>query len=542
MAVLRARDLVGPVPDRPGCVRMAPAPGEVGDLLRDESRMTAEGVASVAEPATLDDLRRVLRWHAAHGHRVTVSGARTGVAGGAVPDPSTHLVSVAKLRGVVKLDLAASPATVTVLAGTPLRDLQAALADGAPGWALPLDPTEAGASVGGMVATNAAGARGFRFGATRDWVHALTVELASGRTLELTRGVDRADGNEVALEDGAGAAPGGDAAASGLGSGPVSGDTAEALRVAHLAAIPKPRTKNSAGYGFTPGGDVLDLFIGSEGTLGVVSAVTFRLMPATEQRLAFLQCLASPDQAFALVDALRSDPALRTTAIEFLDARSHELARETGKPEVLKVLAHAPAGSCSIFAEFGYDDDGGLDTTIERVLGHVAAVGGDEAAGLAGVDDQVLREIRTFRHAVPERVNATIARRREQHPGLHKIATDMAVENQDLRWVYGLYSSRLTAEGLDHAIFGHAGNNHFHVNILPKDEQELARAKAIYKEFAAAVVARGGCVSAEHGIGRIKKPFLPVQYPPGVLETMRAAKRWLDPGLRLNPGVLFDGV
>jgi D-lactate dehydrogenase (cytochrome) len=457
----------------------------------------------------------VLAWHASEGHTVTVSGARTGVAGGAVPETSTHLVSVAKLRGVTAIDLTSTPATVRALAGTTLRELQAALAEKARGFALPLDPTEAGASVGGMVATNAAGSRAYRFGATRDWVHALTVELASGRTLQVARGVDRADGDAVALAD---------------------GDT----RTAHLPAIPKPHTKNSIGYGFTPDGDVLDLFIGSEGTLGVVSEVTFRLTPVTESRLAFLQCLASPAQAFDLVDAIRADDGLRTTALEFLDARSHELARETGKAEVLRVLAQAPPGSCSLFCEFGYDDDAQLESTIERVLTHVAAVGGDESAGLAGVDEAVLKDIRAFRHAVPERINATIAERRQQHPALHKIATDMAVENQHLRWVYDLYSSRLTAAGLDHAIFGHVGNNHFHVNILPKDEGELARAKAIYKEFATALVARGGCVSAEHGIGRIKKAFLPVQYGDDTLATMRAAKRWLDPDWRLNPGVLID--
>ena len=94
----------------------------------------------------------------------------------------------------------------------------------------------------------------------------------------------------------------------------------------------------------------------------------------------------------------------------------------------------APAGSCSVFAEFGYDDQAGLDATIERMLALVAAVGGDEAAGLAGIDDQVLRDIRTFRHAVPERINATIARRREQHPTLHKVATDMAVERSGSEW------------------------------------------------------------------------------------------------------------
>lgn len=520
--LLETRDLAealpkaGSSPAVPPSLRLAPDPAAIGDLLHDESRTAAATVASVAEPATLDELRQVLRWHAEHGHRITVSGARTGVTGGAVPEASTHLVSTARLRGVVALDLHATPPTVGALAGTTLRELQAALAANAPGWALPLDPTEEGASVGGMVATNAAGSRAFRFGATRDWVAGLTVELASGRTLTLRRGVDRADDDALTIADGG------------------------ATRTMHVPAIPKPHTKNSIGYGFTPGGDAVDLFIGSEGTLGIVSEVTFRLMPIDESRLAFLQCLAAPAQAFTLVEALRRDAALRTTALEFLDARSHELARETGKPEVARVLAHAPAGSCSLFAEFGYRNEGELEATIERVLAHVAAVGGDEAAGLAGVDDQVLRDIRAFRHAVPERINATIARRREQHPALHKIATDMAVEDKDLRWVYELYSTRLTAAGLDHAIFGHVGNNHFHVNILPKDEVELLRAKAIYTEFAQALVARGGCVSAEHGIGRLKKHFLPVQYDATTLEAMRTIKRWLDPDWRLNPGVLID--
>ena len=514
--VLDARDLAGSVSGPPACLQSTPDPAALADLLHDESRMTAGGVASVAEPETLDELRHVLRWHAGGGHSVTVSGARTGVVGGAVPEASTHLVSVRRLRGVVALDLDSTPATVRALAGTTLRELQAELAARARGWGLPLDPTETGASVGGMVATNAAGSRGFRYGATRDWVAALTVELASGRTLTLRRGIDRADGDSLTVADGG------------------------APRTVHLPPIPKPRTKNSIGYGFTPGGDVVDLFVGSEGTLGVVSEVTFRLMPIEESSLVFLQCLASADRAFALVEALRSDAGLRTTALEFLDARSHELARESGKPEVARVLAHAPAGSCSVLAEFGYRDEAGLEATIERVLAHVAAVGGDAAAGLAGEDDRALRDIRALRHAVPERINATIARRREQHPALHKVATDMAVEDKDLRWVYDLYSTRLTASGLDHAIFGHVGNNHFHVNILPRDETELQRAKAIYAEFAAALVPRGGCVSAEHGIGRIKKPFLAIQYDASTLAAMRAAKRWLDPDWRLNPGVLID--
>ena len=141
--LLEARDLVsGSVSAAPACLQLAPDPASISDLLHDESRMMAAGVASVAEPATLDELRVVLRWHATHGHRVTVSGARTGVVGGAVPDASTHLISLARLRGVVELDSGSTPPTVRALAGTTLRELQAQLAARAPGLALPLDPTE----------------------------------------------------------------------------------------------------------------------------------------------------------------------------------------------------------------------------------------------------------------------------------------------------------------------------------------------------------------------------------------------------------------
>ena len=114
------------------------------------------------------------------GHRVTVSGARTGVArrrrARRLDAPGVGGALARRRRARPR----ARPPFVRVLAGTTLRELQGALAASAPGWTLPLDPTEAGASLGGMVATNAAGSRAFRFGATRDWVVGLTVELASG--------------------------------------------------------------------------------------------------------------------------------------------------------------------------------------------------------------------------------------------------------------------------------------------------------------------------------------------------------------------------
>lgn len=456
-----------------------------------------------------------MRWHALRGHPVALSASRTGVTGGGVPGQDTHVVTTSALRGVVNIDDNETPPNVMVLAGTWLSELTRWLAEYHPALHFPVDPTETSASLGGMVATNAGGARSFRYGSMRSWVVALTVELPSGNTLRLRRGDDRAE-REATLQDG------------------------DDVRSIQLATIPKPATKNAIGYGFTEGGDLLDLFVGAEGTLGVVSEVTVRLEPHGERRLGMLQFFVDATTAFHFVNLVRNDRTLRSTAIEFLDARSHALAHESGKPACDRVLAVSPRESCSVFTEIGYDDDDDLARVVELLEAHVTEAGGDVSASIGGASEDELRDIRVFRHAVPERANAIIARRREAHPGLHKIATDMSVPDRDLPWVYDLYRSRLSEAGLDFAIFGHVGNNHFHVNILPRDEGELARAKAIYSSFAREVVEHGGSVAAEHGIGRIKKTFLAMQYSPEMLQLFRGIKRWADPEWRLNRGVLID--
>ncbi len=513
---LRSEALAGDVATRPACVRIAPDGASVVDFLHDESKLAAPSVASLAVPQSLAELRAVLAWHAREGHAVAVSGARTGVTGGAVPDPASHLVSLSALRGICGVDAEGEVPTATVLAGTSLAELNAYLAANHPGVVFPVDPTETSASLGGMVATNAGGARTYRFGAMREWVQGLTIELASGRTLQLQRGRERSRYGVLWLEDGG-----------------------EPRRL-EIPAIPKPATKNAVGYGFTPDGDAIDLWIGAEGTLGVVSEVTVRLQREHERRLGALQFWSRVSDAFAFVNALRAERGLRTTAIEFLDARSHALARESGKPAVERVLQSAGDAECSTFVEIGYEGDEELAEIAERLDTLVRAEGGDPEHSLAGAAEGELKDIRAFRHAVPERVNAIIAQRRERHPGLHKIATDMAVPDAALGWVFGRYRDVIGGAGLDYAAFGHVGNNHFHVNILPRDEAELARAKECYAVLAEEIVARGGSVAAEHGIGRIKKGFLVVQYGEGVLASLRAVKRWADPGWRLNRGVLID--
>ncbi|MFN8670105.1 MAG: FAD-binding oxidoreductase [Gemmatimonadaceae bacterium] len=513
---LVALDLVGAVTAPPDCVRLSPADDEIADYLHDESKLASRAAASLAVPETLEELRRVLAWHAANGHAVAVSGSRTGVTGGAVPEAGAHLVSLAALRGVLSVDEDQEPPTATVLAGTWLSDFTRYLATHHPSLTFPVDPTETSASLGGMVATNAGGARTFRFGAMREWVQAITVELPSARTLSLRRGAGDGGDGTLALDDGG------------------------EIRSLELAPIPKPSTKNAIGYGYFPAGEAIDLWVGAEGTLGVVSTVTVRLQRQSEQRLGYLQFFDDVAAAFRFVETVRGDRAMRATAIEFLDRRSHALAAESGKPAVERVLAGRGHAECSVFVEVGFEGDEELEKIADALSKSAVTCGADPNASLAGADEGELRDIRAFRHAVPERINAIISQRREQHRGLHKIATDMAVPDDQLGWVFTRYHEVLGGAGLDYAAFGHVGNNHFHVNILPRDEEELARAKECYLVLAREIVARGGCVAAEHGIGRIKKSFLEVQYPPEVLARFRAVKRWIDPQWRFNRGVLLD--
>ncbi|MBN2712853.1 MAG: FAD-binding oxidoreductase, partial [Planctomycetes bacterium] len=119
-----------------------------------------------------------------------------------------------------------------------------------------------------------------------------------------------------------------------------------------------------------------------------------------------------------------------------------------------------------------------------------------------------------------------------------KVGTDMAVPDEKLREVFAMYREGLEKAGLASVVFGHIGNNHVHVNILPADLDELKKAKELYLDWAPKVVEMGGAVAAEHGIGRIKKAMLEVQYPAETLDAMRNIRAAFDPKGTLAPGVL----
>ena len=154
-------------------------------------------------------------------------------------------------------------------------------------------------------------------------------------------------------------------------------------------------------------------------------------------------------------------------------------------------------------------------------------------------DEREIEKLKNFRHAVPEAVNMLIGERKKTTPGLTKLGTDMSVSDDQLENTMSMYHEGLARAGLEYVIFGHIGNNHVHVNILPRSMEEYEKGKALYLDWAKQVVTMGGSVSAEHGIGKNKTEFLKLMHGENGIREMRKLKHLFDPHGLLNQGNLF---
>ncbi|MEX2527874.1 MAG: FAD-linked oxidase C-terminal domain-containing protein [Gemmatimonadota bacterium] len=498
---------------------------QLPDFLRDESNLGGGEAHHVYLPRTPEEVAAVVA-HAAHEKAtITVSGARTGITGGAVPSAESWILSLQRLDGFlgVETDPVTGEPFARVQAGLSLtrlaEELEAVgLMDGRR-WIYPVDPTEWSASVGGTLATNAAGGRSYRYGSTASWVRALKVVLADGRLVELRRG-------EVRFQE-----------VPSTSFIKLHAPQLFGPRTLEVPAVPHPAVRCVAGYGgLSHGGDLVDLFVGSEGTLGVVVEAELRLTPAPEHLLSLMLFLPRETDGLELLARLREDPALSPLAMEYLDPASLDLLREEraqGREGSIPALPDS-AGS-ALFLELDFPEAVGL----EALDAHVTRAGASLDQSWAGDNAADALRMRLLRHAVPEAVNASIARRRKQVPGLHKVGTDLAVPDASAPELYEIYHRVRKDAEMVSVLFGHGAENHLHLNFLPSTEEELARARALHLHLAQEAVRLGGSVSAEHGIGRIKRDFLEIQHGPRGVAAFRQVKAFFDPHGILNPGVLF---
>lgn len=510
------------------------------DFLGDESKLQSTGIAALYLPKSVSEVVWALGDIGRRGLGCVVSAGRTGIAGGAVPEDGGAVISLADMARPLGIDRHGSEYWIRVEPGYSLAQLMGllmnadyarlagptaaemevieALHDSGETLWFPVNPTETSAHIGGIVATNASGARSYRYGATREWVRGLKVVLADGRLLNVRRGEVRAQGGLFLLEQ-------------------QDGSAKEIV----VTAPPWPATKATLGYPLAPDMDLIDLFIGSEGSLGVIVEVELALAPKPESTVGVLALAPSEDVALGLVAEARVKAGLVADAIEYFDRAALQMIKE--KKAMDGASGQLPELPCwdayGVYFEFA-----GSEEETEAACELLEEVLTDAGLSLddtwAAMEPAEMAAQRLFRHTVPEAVNTRIGQYRQTCPGLHKVGTDMAVPDEQLFNLFSLYREGIEEVSIDSVIFGHIGNNHVHVNLLPKTMAELEKAKELYRRWAVQVVAMGGAVAAEHGVGRLKKTLLRLQFGDDSLEGMRQVRRLFDPAHILARGVLFD--
>ena len=523
-------------PRGPAAATVQTDPDAIRGLLEDAAHYPGGRAAGVMFAATEADVAVALQ----RADAVLPIGAQSSLTGAATP--MGELLLATSRRTAV---LGVGPDTVRVEPGLPLVTLNAQLA--ALGRSYPPVPTYDGALVGGTVATNAAGAATFKYGSTRGWVEALTVVLACGDVLDVARG---------------------DVHANAEGFFEVE------TRVRGLVRVPVPTyrmpdvPKCSAGYFAAPGMDLIDLFIGAEGTLGVITEVTLRVLPSRPKVCVTLVSFRDERPGIELAGRLR-DASLRTrrtgdpagidvSAIEHLDRRSLQLVREDGSDRRCGVSLPADAALALLVqlelppdmnAARAFDEIGRVrapdapDTPLVRFCRLLDEAGVLGEAEVAVPDDETrAKQLFVLREAVPAAVNARVGLAKQTvDPRIEKTAADMIVPFDRFAEMLAIYREGFERRGLDFAIWGHISDGNVHPNVIPRSLADVEAGKAAILEFGRAVARLGGCPLAEHGVGRnpVKQSLLRDFYGAKGIAQMQAVKAALDPGWKLAPGVIF---
>lgn len=485
---------------------------EIQSFFADASNMQGGHAARVLFPEKAQEVAEVLLAATRERMPVTIAGAGTGIVGGRVPFGGVVLAT-SRLNRIKEIVCEEGGAWAVAEAGVVLADFQRAVNE--KGLIYPPDPTEWSCYLGGTVATNASGARTFKYGATRNFIRRLQIVLATGDRLDLRRGEVKADENGVLHLP-----------------LPKGGSI-----VARLPSYKMPRTrKHASGYFIEPEMDAIDLFIGSEGTLGVIVEIETKLLPKPEGVLSgvvffitendLLQFVTEARAASLLTRERQDASGIDARALEFFDAESLKFL----KAHYSRVPDGA-AGAIFFEQETSLQTEESLQAAwLELLERHNSML--DDSWFATNEHDR--KEISEFRHKLPVLVNEWLARHNQR-----KVSTDMAVPDEEFAAMLRFYEDALREANLGYVIFGHIGDNHVHVNIMPRDEREAGRAREIYMLFVRRAVRVGGTISAEHGIGKLKREYLRVLYSEEHLKEMAALKRAFDPACILGRGNIF---
>ena len=476
-------------------------PEEIQPYLSDASQFSGE-----AEGVFLPDTEKEIVDFLKEAHHqktpVTVSGGRTGLTGAAVPCGG-WVLSTERLGKILEVhrDPKKKNAWARLEPALRLKEIQVALEP--EGLFYPPDPTGPKAFLGGTLATNASGPNSFKYGTTRSHVRRIRVVLAGGEILDLERGKIRANARgrlEIPLSSGK-------------------------LRMT-LPHYPLPGIKHAGGYFVKPEMDAVDLFIGSEGTLGVITQITVALLPTPETVLVFMVFFRKEEDSWRSVESVRRSPSVSPRALEYFDGGSLEFLR----PRFPSIPPEARA--CLLIEQ---ESDSQKEKKLLEAWHTLFEKGGALGEIWEGHTVEKQEEFRNFRSALPLAVKDFLA---EHHQV--KIGTDTAVPHERFEELMLFHRGQVEAGGFQSVTFGHIGESHVHLNLLPRNEEESHQGRALYPELIRQALSLGGTFSAEHGVGKLKRRYLAELFGKEAVQEMIALKRVFDPHLILGQGNVFE--
>jgi len=458
---------------------------------------------AVCVPADRQDVVSLVRWASAHRAPLVPRGAGSAMGGGNVGEGV-----VVDLTGLERrLEILPAERIARTSANITLAELNAA-ADPHE-LRVPPDPSSGRwATMGGLVSTNAAGARSVRYGSVRRWVRAVELVTPGGEVLVLRRGGGSGDGSTARRFE---------------------AELAPALReAAPLIAARFPRTrKNSSGYAldaWLASGDLLDLIVGAEGTLGLVVEVEWALDPIPAHRAALRVELRSLDDLVKAVAALHG---AEPSAIELLDRTFLELVSRTVEGEG---LARAEA---ILLVELERSNAGDLARAVDAAAEAVRPIAASVETALSPTS---AARLWALRHAA-----SPILARLPEHRRSLQVVEDGCVPVERTGDYIRAVRQAAASRGIAAVVFGHAGDGHVHVNLLPEIGRPgwEAAVADLLEEVTSALVRLGGTPAGEHGDGRLRAGLLGRIYGEEVVALFRRLKQLFDPLGILAPGVIL---
>ena len=415
----------------------------------------------VVFPTSTEDVAAVMKWAHAHGVPVTPSGAWTGLSGGALPVHGGIGLSTKRLNRIIRIDELHHQ--LIVQPGVIVQEMQEAAQD--KGLFYAVDPASRGTcTIGGNLAENSGGPRAVKYGVTKDWVLNLEVVLADGTVIR------------------------------------TGADT----------------LKNSTGY------NVTQLMVGSEGTLGIITEATLKLLPWPRYNALLLVPFNNPSDACRAVAGIFMD-GNQPSALEFMERAAIDLAMDfTGDRQL--PLADDTAAHLLIEVDGFREED--LMPQLERIAASLDRFNAGEP--LLATDEAGKNQLWTLRRKVGEAVKAHSTYKEE----------DTVVPRGHLPELLAAVKRIGKEHGFDSVCYGHAGDGNLHVNILrgdmPEDQWNDTLPNTI-RELFREVIRLGGTLSGEHGIGWVQKPYMDLRFSEAELALQRRIKDAFDPVHILNP-------